>query len=180
MWCEWGSRTITSLLFTCGEGAWMLQTFYITGATDWRGRGLLYFTMHVFLHKPQKHHCSIVYMCVHTSSPTHSPAWPAPGSRCMDVQKQWRVRTPNKVTSIALDRCGHIIYVIITVRSLMVYIIIICFIIIVYTCRYAWQLLLAFNGFIHTQDMYTMCMCTQTRAHMIVYNYNYTVGSLVR
>ena len=91
-------------------------------ATDWRGRGLLYFTMHVFLHKPQKHHCSIVYMCVHTSSPTHSPAWPAPGSRCMDVQKQWRVRTPNKVTSIALDRCGHIIYVIITVRSLMVYV----------------------------------------------------------
>ena len=35
------------------------------------------------------------------------------------------------------------------------------------TCRHAWQLLLAFNGFIHTQD--AMCMCTQTRAHMIVY-----------
>ena len=130
-------------------------------ATDWRGRGLLYFTMHVFLHKPQKHHCSIVYMCVHTFSPTRSPAWPAPGSRCMDVQKQWRVRTPNKVTSTALDRCGHIIYVIITLRSLMVYIIIICFIIIVHAGMHGSCCWLSIGSFTHK----TPCACAHKHVH---------------
>jgi len=136
VWCGRGSRTIISLLCTCTHPPQTAHPTHYSRAPELEGEG----------HKDTLHSagqqrkiislfvCSCmcvctnarmytfvcVCLCVRTliEHPTHSPAWPAPGSRwmywssggwgppllCRPTHLQG---TPYKVTSTALTGCEH-------------------------------------------------------------------------
>ena len=80
VWCGWGSRTITSLPFTCGEGTWMLWTFYIIVRQRLEGKMTSLFLYACIV-------CMYAYLCVcifhqlahhcptHYSMAWHGMAW---------------------------------------------------------------------------------------------------------